>query len=118
MALQPDGRRVMTAREFPLQERLIGYLRSKPSVRLIGPEGTDASRVATVSFVHASKSSREIALGANERGLGVRYGHFYAHRLCAAMGLDPADGVVRTSLVHYNTLEEVERLIEFFETVL
>ena len=42
----------------------------------------------------------------------------YAHRLCKALGIDPDDGVVRVSLVHYNTLEEIDRLIEVFEQVL
>jgi selenocysteine lyase/cysteine desulfurase len=42
----------------------------------------------------------------------------YAYHLCEAAGLEPEDGVVRTSLVHYNTMEEIERLIEVFEEVL
>jgi len=108
----------MTALELPLQKRLIEYLRTRDDVRIIGPERTDDSRVATISFVHRTKSSREIAVAANERGLGIRYGHFYAHRLATALGLDPEDGVVRTSLVHYNTMEEVERLIRFFDEAL
>ena len=42
----------------------------------------------------------------------------YAYHLCEALGLDPEDGVVRTSLVHYNTIEEIERLIDVFESSL
>jgi len=106
------------ALERPLTERLLGYLRGRADVRIIGPAGADERRVPTVSFVHAKRSSREIALAANAAGLGIRYGHFYAHRLAAALGLDPDDGVVRVSLVHYNSPEEVERLIAFFEEFL
>ena len=36
----------------------------------------------------------------------------YAHRLCTALGLEPEDGVVRVSFVHYNTVDEIDRLIE------
>ncbi len=108
----------MTAHELPMQARLIDYLLGKKQVRLIGPSVTDTSRVGTVSFVHRSKTSKEIVLAANERGFGIRYGHFYAHRLAAALGLDPEDGVVRTSLVHYNSKEEINRLIELFEILL
>jgi cysteine desulfurase family protein (TIGR01976 family) len=99
--------------EAPLGERLLGWLGARGDVRLIGPAAAGAARVPTVCFVHARRSSKEIALAANAAGLGVRYGHFYAHRLAAALGLDPEDGVVRASLVHYNSPEEVERLIAF-----
>jgi len=51
-------------------------------------------------------------------GIGIRHGHMYAYHLCEALGLDPEDGVVRVSLVHYNTMEEVDRLIEVLETAL
>jgi len=108
----------MTALELPLQERLLGYLHDHPRVHLIGTAHAGPSRVPTVSFTHDSKSSKEIARGANAEGLGVRYGHFASHRLCTALGLDPADGVVRASLVHYNTMAEVERLIEYLDRTL
>jgi selenocysteine lyase/cysteine desulfurase len=42
----------------------------------------------------------------------------YAYRLCEALGLDPADGVVRVSLVHYNTVEEIDRLIAVLDRAL
>jgi len=108
----------MALLELPLQERLIQYLLTKEEVRLIGPSVTDSSRVGTVSFVHERLSSLEIARAANEKKFGIRNGHMYAHRLCKAFGLDPDDGVVRVSLVHYNTLEEIEALIECFEELL
>jgi cysteine desulfurase family protein (TIGR01976 family) len=110
--------KAIEALERPLTERLVGYLRGRTDVRMIGPAETGPARVPTVSFVHAKRSSKEIALAANAAGLGIRYGHFYAHRLAAALGLDPDDGVVRTSLVHYNSPEEVERVIAFFEEFL
>ncbi len=109
---------VMTACEAPLQRRLIEYLLGMDRIRLIGSSEAGSSRVGTVSFVHESKTSREIVLALNARGIGIRYGHFYAHRLASAVGIDPDDGVVRTSLVHYNTQEEIERLIECFERIL
>ena len=42
----------------------------------------------------------------------------YAYRLCQALGLDPDDGVVRASLVHYNTPEEIARLIDLLDNAL
>jgi selenocysteine lyase/cysteine desulfurase len=42
----------------------------------------------------------------------------YAYRLCEALGIDPDEGVVRVSAVHYNTVEEIDRLIEVLDPVL
>ena len=109
---------IMTACELPLQARLIEYLRSRDEVRIIGPTDDGDSRVGTISFVHDSKSSAEITAAVDRSGIGIRHGHMYAYHLCEAAGLDPEDGVVRTSLVHYNTPEEIERLIEVFDKVL
>jgi len=109
---------LMTACELPLQGRLIEYLRARDGVRIVGPTDDGASRVGTISFVHDAKSSAEIAAAVDRSGIGIRHGHMYAYHLCEAAGLEPEDGVVRTSLVHYNTMEEIERLIEVFDRVL
>jgi selenocysteine lyase/cysteine desulfurase len=50
--------------------------------------------------------------------MGIRWGDFYAKRLIEALRLDKNDGVVRVSLVHYNTLEEVHRLIEVMDSLI
>jgi cysteine desulfurase family protein (TIGR01976 family) len=109
---------LMTACELPLQARLIEYLRARDDVRIVGPTDDGPSRVSTISFVHDSKSSAEITAAVDRSGIGIRHGHMYAYHLCEAAGLEPEDGVVRTSLVHYNTSEEIERLIEVFDAVL
>jgi cysteine desulfurase family protein (TIGR01976 family) len=107
----------MTALELPLQERLVSWLRERPGFRIVGPDDGGRGRVGTISFVHERHSSREIVEAAQARGLGIRNGHMYAHRLCEALGIDLEDGVVRVSLVHYNTSDEIERLIEVLETL-
>jgi cysteine desulfurase family protein (TIGR01976 family) len=104
--------------ERPLIARLLEYLRGKPGVRLIGPAAADANRVGTVSFVHDRLTSREIAAAVDRTEVAIRHGHMYAYRLCEALGLDPDDGVVRASFVHYNTLEEIERFVEVLEQIL
>ena len=116
--------RTMAHHEEPLTERLMRYLRGKAGVRILGPSAAPGnpahrSRVGTISFVHARKSSREIAEYANARGLGIRHGHSYSYRLCEALGLkNPADGVVRASFVHYNTPAEIDRLVATLDEVL
>ena len=46
------------------------------------------------------------------------HGHFYAHRLVRALGLEPDDGVVRVSMVHYNTHDEVARALDVLDPLL
>ena len=52
--------------------------------------------------------------------VGIRYGHFYAYTLVDGLQpkLDVEDGIVRISLVHYNTVEEVKRLTGILEGAL
>lgn len=109
---------LMTACELPLQERLVDYLQSRSDVRIIGPDHAEPSRVGTISFVHDRKSSREVTEIVDTSGIAIRHGHMYAYHLCEVLGMDVEDGVVRVSLVHYNTPEEIERLIEVLDRAL
>lgn len=43
--------------------------------------------------------------------VAIRDGDFYAARCIEALGLAERGGVIRASMVHYNTADEVERLI-------
>ena len=110
---------VMAACEQPVQRRLIDYLHGKPKVRIIGPDSADnAVRVGTVSFVHDTRPSAEIAAALHRRNFAVRNGHMYAYRICTPLKMDPEDGVLRVSAVHYNTTDEIDRLIDVLQTVL
>ncbi len=108
----------MQAWEEPLMNRLLDYLNDRNDVRVIGPAAGGPDRVGTISFVHGSKGSREITEAVDQTDVAIRHGHMYAWHLCDALGLNLEDGVVRVSFVHYNTLDEMERLIEIFEQVL
>jgi selenocysteine lyase/cysteine desulfurase len=61
--------------------------------------------------------SKHIAQQLAEQQIGVGAGDFYALRCVEALGMDPADGVVRVSMVHYNTVEEVHRLVSELDTI-
>jgi selenocysteine lyase/cysteine desulfurase len=64
-----------------LTEMLINYLNDQPNVELIGPADTESSRAGTISFVHNTKSSKEIVLAANKQGIGIRYNLLsYSHQ--------------------------------------
>jgi selenocysteine lyase/cysteine desulfurase len=44
----------------------------------------------------------------SERGIGIRDGHMYTPRLMQQLGIPMESGVLRASLLHYNTVEEIE----------
>ena len=84
-----------------------------------GESSSDSAlRVPTISFTVAGRRSSEIPPLLDERKVAVRWGDFYAQRLVEALGLAEQDGIVRVSAVHYNTLEEVDRVVEALDAVL
>ena len=68
----------------------------------------------TISFAFDGQSSREIVERIDAKRIGVRHGDFHSRRLVEALDLGP-DGPIRVSMVHYNTADEVDRLIEALE---
>jgi len=110
----------IAAHEERLAEPLLAWLRGRDDVRIIGrPEAAAARRAPTVAFTVAGRSSREVVEAMDAEGVAIRWGHFYAAQAMGALGIDDAeDGVIRASMVHYNTLDEVDRLVTALDTVL
>jgi len=109
---------LFAAHEERLAAPLVEFLRERPGVRIIGPESADRGvRVPTFSFVSERRAAAEVAAHCARRGVGIRSGDFYARRLIDALGLGE-QGVIRASMVHYNSAEEVERLIAALDEVL
>jgi selenocysteine lyase/cysteine desulfurase len=69
-------------------------------------------RVPTVAVRIAGRSPRELAAFLGERGIFTWDGNYYALNLSERLGVEPDGGMLRIGLVHYNTMEEVHRLIE------
>ncbi len=104
--------------EDRLSSRLLSYLSSEPAARIIGSDRPGSERLPTISFVVEGCRSSEIPVRLDPQGIGIRWGHFYAPRLIDRLGLTHRDGVVRVSMVHYNTLDEVNRLISALAPIL
>lgn len=87
-------------------------LSSVPGLRMYGIDDSArvAERVPTFSFTLADHHPRAIAEHLARRAISTWDGDFYAWELTRALGLDQAGGLLRVGLVHYNTLEEVDRL--------
>lgn len=105
--------------EERLAARFLDFLKSKKNVRILGPEtASGAVRVPTISFVVDGVDAATIPPHGDRERLAFRYGHFYAYRLIRDLGLLEQNGVVRVSMVHFNTPEEVDRLIALLDRVL
>jgi cysteine desulfurase family protein (TIGR01976 family) len=105
--------------EEKLSVKVLDYLNTRNDIKIIGPEESSCEiRVPTISFVQKNRDSREITLKTDEKKVAIRWGHFYAYRLIQDLGLAKQNGVVRISMVHYNTIEEADRLIEALEYAL
>ena len=104
--------------EERLVRPLLEWLSAHPKTSVIGPETADRSiRAPTVSFRVDQQRSDAVATALERFGVAVRHGHFYARRAVRDLGFDP-DGVVRASMAHYNSPEEVARLLRSLDTVL
>jgi cysteine desulfurase family protein (TIGR01976 family) len=99
--------------ETSLVTRLIEGLLSIPGVQIFGitdPKRFE-ERCSTLSFRLGDHHPTEIATFLGERGIFTWDGNFYALNLSERLGVEQEGGVLRVGLVHYNTAEEVERLL-------
>ncbi|MCM4154865.1 cysteine desulfurase-like protein [Gramella sp. AN32] len=104
--------------EQKLAAKLLDYLKTIPEVKIIGNPVADFNkRVPTISFVHSKLKSDEIVQKVDAFRIGIRFGDFYAKKLIQDLGLEKNNGVVRVSLVHYNTTNEINKLIKAFQTI-
>lgn len=104
--------------EEQLSRKLLSFLNSVKEVKIIGKTTSKASeRVPTISFIHEDLKSSEIVKRVDEYNIGIRFGDFYAKKLIHDLNLEQFDGVVRVSLVHYNTEEELEKLISVLKKI-
>lgn len=114
-----DAFDLISDHEEHLADRFLSFLNSRQNVRIIGdPSAEKHRRVPTISFVVEGKHSETFPLACDPHQIGIRWGDFYAKKLVDDLGLEAQGGVVRVSLVHYNTLEEVDRLIHVLEPLI
>ena len=98
----------MTNHERELGERLLTGLPA--SVRLHGLP-TMTGRVPTFCFSVEGLTAEAAAARLAERDLAVWWGNYYALETMKRLRLDTDQGAVRAGIVHYNTAEEVDRLL-------
>lgn len=99
--------------EMELYRRLVDGLEAIDGLRLYGI--TDRSRFAdrtpTAALTISGHAPRAISEALGRDGIATWDGDFYATGLIKRLGLAESGGVVRIGLTHYNTAEEVDRVV-------
>jgi cysteine desulfurase family protein (TIGR01976 family) len=100
--------------EHELMEQLIAGLLAIPELTFYGikDRAKFTQRTPTVAIRMANRSPRDLAIYLGERGIFTWDGNYYAIDLAERLGVQQSGGMLRIGLAHYNTAEEVERLLE------
>jgi cysteine desulfurase family protein (TIGR01976 family) len=106
------GMTSIQAYELELGRALLTALESVPGLHLYGLTDPNRleDRVATFSFRLGDLHPRVVAEKLAQQGIYVWDGNYYALNVTERLGVEESGGMVRVGAVHYNTLEEVERL--------
>lgn len=98
------------AYELTLAKRMLAVLKGHGAVIYgVNEEAEIEGRVPTFCFNIPQVSPQTIATELGKVGIGARDGHMYAPRLMKRLNLSMESGAMRVSLVHYNTMEEIDR---------
>lgn len=119
--LDDVGWEKIIAQETVLQEVLLSYLRQHPHIfRIFGEKSScPQKRVAVITFQVIGKSSRDIMNRVNQQtAFRIVSGHCWSPRPTHDVLRLERDGLVRISLVHYNTVEEVRTFCAALQEIL
>ncbi|HET6846354.1 MAG TPA: cysteine desulfurase-like protein [Anaerolineales bacterium] len=107
------------AHEFELSRALIEAIESIPGTRLYGIADARRleERVPTISFTMEGIDPRRLAERLAEAGFYTWDGNYYALAVTERLGVEDRGGMLRVGAVHYNTLEEVERLRQALDQI-
>ncbi len=104
-AIRPHARAMM--------EKMIAELLSIPGLKLYGisdPRRFD-QRCATIAVRVEGFTPLELATKLGNRGFFTWDGNYYALNVTEQLDVERTGGFLRIGLVHYNTMEEVERML-------
>jgi cysteine desulfurase family protein (TIGR01976 family) len=100
--------------EAQLSRRFLEGLRAMPGVRLYGIRDAEriGERTPTFAVRVGERHPAETAKALGERGVFAWDGNYYALELMERLGLEDSGGALRIGFTHYNTLGEVDRVLE------
>ncbi len=111
--------RVIRAYEFELSRALLAMLETIPGLTLYGLSDVRSleERVPTFSFTLKGQKPRRVAEQLAQNGIYVWDGNYYALGVTERLELEGKGGMIRVGAVHYNTLNEVDRLGEILKKI-
>jgi cysteine desulfurase family protein (TIGR01976 family) len=97
--------------EAALAARFLAGVAAIPAITVFGPDADPGKRVATfsISIEGVTPERAQAVLGAE--GIFTWAGHYYAVEVMERLGVRDAGGLLRIGFVHYNTSEEVDRVL-------
>ncbi|CAM3336521.1 cysteine desulfurase-like protein [Thalassospira profundimaris] len=109
----------IAAQENALTERLLTYLRGRNDCVIVGQDDNrEGTRIPTIAFRFDGRNAEDVCKIIDREKIAIRFGDFHSRRLVEYMGLSDNAGVLRVSMVHYNTIEQVDRLTAAFDRLL
>jgi len=113
------GFAAVTVQEDALVDRLLSYLTVRNDCRVFGAtRNPDSKRIPTVAFRIEGHDSGALAKAMDAYKIAIRHGDFHSRRLVEDLGQMGDGGLMRVSMVHYNTLDEVDRLCAALDSIL
>lgn len=111
------GYEAMLNHEAKLTKRFLAGVSNIPGLKIYGNKDLDSTlngkRTPTFALrMNGLKTAGELADQLLEEKIICGAGHFYAKYFAEGLGLMPTGGYVRVGFAHYNTLEEIDRVIE------
>jgi cysteine desulfurase family protein (TIGR01976 family) len=111
------GMTAIATYEATLAESLLKGLADRPRFRVWGIRQPSRQRVPTVAITTANRTPREMAEHLASREIYAWDGNMYALGLTERLDLEGKGGILRLGLVHYNTIDEIERLFEALDAL-
>jgi selenocysteine lyase/cysteine desulfurase len=110
--------RVTQAHERRLSETMLSGLKQIRGLRLYGINHPArlGSRCPTFAVRMEGQTPLELATKLGDQGIFTWDGNYYAINLTERLGLENCGGFLRIGFVHYNTEEEVERVLKFLRS--
>jgi cysteine desulfurase family protein (TIGR01976 family) len=105
--------------ERKLSETLLAGLQAIPGLKVYGITAPSRfhQRTPTVALRMQKYSPRALAERLAAENIYVWDGNFYALEVTTRLGVEEQGGVVRVGLVHYNTMEEIDRMLNLLQTL-
>lgn len=106
--------------EMALSEHFLTRLVNYPRIKLYGIDDFDRlnERTPTFALTFEGVEPRAVSEFLGKQHICVWDGHFYAQGLCKQLNVLDTGGVVRIGCMHYNTVEELDKLFDMFDELL